>query len=291
MELRHLRYFVALADELHFGRAAERLNIAPPTLTVQIQEIERALSAQLLVRARRRVSLTPAGEVFRTEALAVLDRFERAVVAGRRAGRGEIGSIEIGYVGSAAYAGVLSSLMVRFQATWPNVELRAREVEMAVLPDMIVDGRIDIGFVRMPMSLDAALRSHTLLEDRFCVAIPAGRADLLQRTTIEPRTLRTEAFIMPEQDAGTFEVARRGGFQAQIVSKPGSLLAVLTQVSLASGLSIVPSIVVGVLNLPGVAFRDLAGTPIPSKVAAVFRSREANASVQNFIEQLEGSMP
>lgn len=114
MELRHLRYFVALAEELHFARTAERLNIAPPTLTVQIQEIERTLSARLFVRTKRSVALTPAGEIFLSEARNVLEQFAKAESVGLRAGRGEIGRVEIGYVGSAAFAGVLQDQISRF---------------------------------------------------------------------------------------------------------------------------------------------------------------------------------
>src|ERR1700740_2175626 len=95
MELRHLRYFVTLAEELHFTRAAERLSIAPPTLTVQIQEIERTISARLFVRTKRSVALTAAGEVFLAEARNVLETYARAESVGRRAGRGEIGRVEI----------------------------------------------------------------------------------------------------------------------------------------------------------------------------------------------------
>src|ERR1700761_6649585 len=120
MELRHLRYFVAVTETLHFGRAAEQLGIAPPTLTVQIQEIERALSARLLARTKRSVALTPAGEAFLAEARSVLAQAARAESVGRRAGRGEIGRIEIGYVGSAAYSGVLQTQAARFRQTWPD---------------------------------------------------------------------------------------------------------------------------------------------------------------------------
>src|ERR1700761_4741639 len=120
MELRHLRYFTVLAEELHFTRAAERLNIAPPTLTVQIQEIERTLSTRLFARTKRSVALSAAGELFLREARAVLDAYERAETVGRQAGRGEIGRIEIGYVGSAAYAGVLQEQTALFRAARPG---------------------------------------------------------------------------------------------------------------------------------------------------------------------------
>ena len=102
IELRHLRYFAAVAEELHFARAAERLGIAPPTLTIQIQEIERTLSAKLLTRTKRSVALSSAGEVFLAEARNVLTQFAKAESVGRRAGRGEIGRVEVGYVGLRA---------------------------------------------------------------------------------------------------------------------------------------------------------------------------------------------
>lgn len=107
MELRHLRYFVTLAEQLHFARAAESLGIAPPTLTVQIQDIEQSLGTRLFTRTKRSVLLTDAGAVFLAEAKAVLERFARAESVGRRAGRGEVGRIEIGYVGSAIYGGAI----------------------------------------------------------------------------------------------------------------------------------------------------------------------------------------
>src|ERR1700730_12839305 len=102
MELRHLRYFVAVAEALHFARAAELLGIAPPTLTIQIQEIERTLSAKLLTRTKRSVALTSAGEVFLAEARNVLTQFAKAESVGRRAGRCESGRVEVGYVGLRA---------------------------------------------------------------------------------------------------------------------------------------------------------------------------------------------
>ncbi|MFT8701426.1 MAG: LysR substrate-binding domain-containing protein [Acetobacter orientalis] len=286
MELRHLKYFVVVAEELHFARAAERLNIAPPTLTVQIQEIERSLSAQLLVRTKRSVVLTPAGEIFLDEARHVLAQFEKAQSIGRRAGRGEIGRVEIGYVGSAAYAGVLQDQMSEFLHAWPSVDLNAREIAMEALPDLIVDGQVDVGFVRLPMTMPESVQRHVLLRDRFCLAIPKGRAGRNEQDAIQPRRLKNESFIAPEQDAGTFEVASRGGFQPRIVSAPGSLLAVLTQVSLGAGISVIPSVACGVLHLPRVEFRQITGEPITSEVAAVYRSNESSPTVNNFIAQL-----
>lgn len=287
MELRHLRYFVVLAEELHFARAAERLNIAPPTLTVQIQEIERTLAAPLFARTKRSVALTPAGEIFLSEARNVLAQFEKAQSVGRRAGRGEVGRVEIGYVGSAAYAGVLQEQTNEFRKAWPSVDLNAQEIPMDSLPDLIVDGKVDVGFVRLPMLIPDSLRRHVLLRDRFCLATQESRPSSRGFKAVRPQVLKEEAFIMPEQDAGTYEVANRGGFHPRIVSAPGGLLAVLTQVSLGAGISVVPSVAGGVLHLPGVVFKQIEGKPIISEVAAIFRSDESSPTVRNFVAQIK----
>jgi DNA-binding transcriptional LysR family regulator len=289
MELRHLRYFVTLAEELHFARAAERLNIAPPTLTVQIQEIERTLSARLLVRTKRSVALTPAGEIFLSEARNVLEQFTKAESVGRRAGRGEIGRVEIGYVGSAVYAGVLQDQTSRFSRSWPAVHLNARELPMDDLPRLIGQGQVDVGFVRLPMMLSRSLRRHILLRDFFCLALPSGHRLARGTEGVHSGHLAAEAFIMPEQEAGTNEVARRGRFRPHIIAAPGSLLAVLMQVSLGAGVSVIPSVVQDVIHLPNVAFCPVAGEPILSEVAAVFRSGENSPTVKNFIQQVQAS--
>ncbi len=286
IELRHLRYFVAVAEELHFARAAELLGIAPPTLTIQIQEIERTLSAKLLKRTKRSVALTSAGVVFLAEARNVLAQFAKAESVGRRAGRGEIGRIEVGYVGSAAYAGVLQQQTSLFRRSWPGVDINARECPMEDLPRLVDEGQVDIGFVRLPMTLPRALRMHILVRDRFCVAFPADHPQAAATGPVAPRTLAASAFITPEQQAGTREVARRGKFAPNIISAPGSLLAVLTQVSLGVGISVVPSVLTTVVHLPNVIFRSLTGDAISSDVAAIFRANEASPTVKKLIQQI-----
>ncbi|KAA0073972.1 LysR substrate-binding domain-containing protein [Tardiphaga sp. P9-11] len=289
MELRHLRYFVVLAEELHFARAAERLNIAAPTLTVQIQEIERTLSARLFARTKRSVALTSAGELFLCEARKVLEQHAKAVSIGQRAGRGEVGRVEIGYVGSAAYAGVLQEQTWQFLAAWQGVDLNAREVPMETLPRLITDSQVDIGFVRLPMRIPKSLRLHVLMRDRFCLALPTGHRHASVADTLRLQQLESETFITPEQTAGTYELARRGGFAPRVVAAPGSLFSVLTQVSLRAGISVIPTVACDVLRLPGVTFREIPGEPIHSEVAALFRSDEASPAVKNFIEQIRGA--
>jgi DNA-binding transcriptional LysR family regulator len=286
MELRHLRYFVTLAEQLHFARAAESLGIAPPTLTVQIQDIEQSLGTRLFTRTKRSVLLTDAGAVFLAEAKAVLERFARAESVGRRAGRGEVGRIEIGYVGSAIYGGAIQEQTSRFRQAWPNIEILARERPMASLPDLIDRGQTDIGFVRAPLPLPRTLRAHAVLKDQFCVALPADHKLSARAASLPATDLAHERFIAPEQLAGTHEVGRRGRFIPNIVASPGGLVAVLVQVSLGAGVAIVPSVVTGALRIPNVVFRPLAGAPIRSEVSALFRTNEPSPAVRRLIRQI-----
>lgn len=286
MELRHLRAFVVAAETLHFARAAEALGLAPPTLTLQIQEIERRLGAKLFTRVRRAVALTPAGAVFLDEARAVLARFDRAESVGRRAGRGEVGRIELGYVGSAAYSGVLQAELSRFRAARPEVEIYARELAMPAIGTAVADGSLDIGFVRLPMYLPSNVGRHILVRDEFCVAMRADHPLASQVAAIDPAHLAGEAFIVPEQASGLDEVARRGDFHVGPVASPGSLVAVLTQVSLGAGVSILPEVAQAAVHIPNVVFRRLTGSPVFSEVAAIFRTRDPSAAVQAFIRQI-----
>jgi DNA-binding transcriptional LysR family regulator len=285
MELRHFRYFVAVAEELHFARAAERLGIAPSTLTVQIQEIERTLQARLLQRTKRSVRLTGAGELFLEQARASLRQFDQAIGVGRRAGRGELGRLVVGYVGSAALAGILQQQMRRFRADWPDVQLQASELPMGRLPGLVAEGQVDVGFVRLPMALPDELRVHVVQRTRFCVALPASHR-LAGAAVIDAGALADDDFIVPEQDLGTREVGRRGRFVPRIVSVPGNLLTVLTEVSLWMGVAVVPDVVASTLVLPDVVYKPLAGEPVTSELAAIFRRNEGAPAAQNLIRQL-----
>lgn len=286
MELRHLRYFVAVAEELHFARAAERLGIAASTLTVQIQGIERALDARLLQRTKRSVALTAAGELFLDQARSSLAQFERALSVGRRAGRGELGRVELGYVGSAAFAGILQQHMMRFRAAWPEVHVQTREVRMGLLPGLVADGQVDIGFLRLPIALPEGLSAQLLQRDRFCLALPDDHRLAAAGSPIDPSELAQDSFVVPEQELGTQELGRRGGFTPHVVATPGNLLAVLTEVSMRVGIAVVPDVVSATVLLPGVVFQPLAGEPITSELAAVFRRNDRSPVVRNLIRQL-----
>ena len=285
MELRHFRCVLAVAHSLHFARAAAELGISPPALTKQVQETEQLLGTRLFQRSKRAVALTAAGELFVIEATRALGQLAQAQDVARRAGRGELGRLEIGYVASAAYSGVLQSQFARFRASYLGIHIGARETAMDALPGLLDQGRVDLAFVRPPLHLPDGIDMVVLLRDRFVLAVQA-HSPLASLDLAEPAALAQQAFIVPEQELGTLEVSRRGGFAAQVVSRPGSLVAVLTEVSLGVGCAIVPHSVMASVQLPGVVFRELAAPQISSEIAVAFRRHEQAPAARAFIAQL-----
>ena len=151
MELRHLRYFVAVADELHFGRAAEKLHISQPPLSMQIRALEDELGVALLNRTRRHVSLTRAGQAFLQDARQILEKTDQAVLTARRAGRGEIGELAVGFISVADY-NLLPLVLREFRRRYPMVSLSLKEATTDAQLDDLREGRIDVGFLLPPVT-------------------------------------------------------------------------------------------------------------------------------------------
>src|SRR5919201_5749387 len=150
MELRHLRYFVAVAEELHFGRAAARLNIAQPPLSRQIRDLEREPGAELLERVKRRVQLTPAGRAFLPEARLTLTQAERARRTAQRAARGEIGRIRVGFSEAATYSAILPDVLAFFRMHLPHIGISLFEMDSLEQAEAFREGRIHLGILSSP---------------------------------------------------------------------------------------------------------------------------------------------
>ena len=193
MELRHLRYFVAVAEELHFHRAAARLHISQPPLSQQIRALERELGVALLERNRRRVELTAAGASFLHDAREILDSVDRAGERARRIARGELGSLSIGFVGSAMFSAALPTILRDFRASYPDVELSLRELQTAEQLHAIMAGRIDVGVIRGPLAaseLEAGLDLVVIQRERLVVALPESHRFASKRTPACSRSAR-----------------------------------------------------------------------------------------------------
>ncbi|KGW61699.1 LysR family transcriptional regulator [Burkholderia pseudomallei] len=282
LELRHVRAFLCVARHLHFARAADELDIAPPALTRLVQDAERLLGVRLFHRTRRSVALSAAGAAYLGEAQAALAHLARGRERAALAERGEIGRIELGYVSSAAYAGVLQRTVGAFRDAHPRIRVDVREVPMSEVAARLDAGTLDAAYVRPPLPLPDGVSTHTVHRDVFVVAVH-GQSPLAARASIRPAALAGERFVVPEQALGTLEVARRGRFEPIVDARPGALVAVLAHVSVSGGVAIVPQALVGCVSLPGVAYRPIEGKPIASEVAVAYRRHEKASAVRAFV--------
>lgn len=286
MEIRHFRYFLAVARQRHFTRAAADLGIAPPTLSRQIQDLEAALGVRLFIREQRQVRLTEAGQALLPEAEASVRQFEQAQRHAQRAGRGELGHIELGYVASAVYCGLLQRQMQGFIREHAEVSFQVREASMASLPGLVAEGRFDLGYVRSPMALPDSLEAIRLDTEGFVLAL-ADDAWLCRLKQITAEHLQNETFIVPEQINGTLQVAAQGGYQPRFGPQPGGLVAVLALVSLGQGVAVVPASVVGHIQLPNVVYRAIAGCAAVSWLSLIYRRFEPSPVVARYIAQVK----
>src|SRR5512138_3676193 len=193
MEVRELRYFVAVAEELHFGRAAARLGIAQPPLSQQVRQLEGELDVELFSRAGRRVELTAAGGVYLAEAREILQRVARAGLAARRAARGETGTLAVGVVPSATY-GLMPRVFRTFRERNPDVALSVAVMVTGSQVEAIRSGRLQLGFARPPFG-DETLVSETVYQEPVTVVLPTGHP-LGARRRLRLAALAAEPFVL-----------------------------------------------------------------------------------------------
>src|SRR3954468_7623098 len=288
MELRQLRYLQVLAEELHFGRAAQRLGIAQPALTQQIQSLERDLGVRLFQRTKRSVHLTIAGRLTLEQAVQTLEQAERTATVARKAGRGEQGSVEIGYVGSAAFSGILSKITFDYRKTNPDIELHLHELDITQQVDDVFNGRIDVGFIRPPVrQWPDGMTSLTLSREPIIIALPKGHP-LSRRRAVPLAALANESFITTYFEEGV-------GFHAQVaamcraaeltprITQRGRQFAAITSlVGAGLGVAFVPDTLRN-LRVPNVIYRPLEGAKGTTDLALIFRRSEQAPAVVSFI--------
>lgn len=285
MELRHLRYFVAVAEELHFGRAARRLNVAQPPLSQQVRALEGELGVTLFLRTSRRVELTAEGRVFLEHATLVLSQTERAKEATRAAKRGEAGRIAIGFVTSAVYA-LVPGILREYHRKFPVVEMRCHEMTPARSLHALRQREIDVAFVRLPVR-EEGLVATEISRERLLLALPAehpraggGRERL--------RDFATETFIMvPRTAAPGFHDAllnecRRAGFSPRVGHEAGEWQTVLALVAAGLGVALVPESLRH-WQRPGVAYLELSPRTAEVPLELVWRREAAQPHVEAFV--------
>lgn len=287
MELRQLRYFRAVAEERHFGRAARRLRMAQPPLSRAMQQLERELGFSLFDRSKRRIELTAAGRAFLPQMERIFASVDQAVEEARRASVGEVGRIAIGYPSSMAFSG-LTELMRAFRARSPDVGMVVRELWPQAQVDALKDGSLDVGFLRGPLD-EPALVTRVVRRERLVVTLPRGHA-LASKARVCIEALAEEPFVITPRPRGPgyFDAIMRmchgAGFTPRIVQE-APLPDVVSFVAAGFGISLLPASVRDARR-PGVVFRPLVGSP-RSDLLVAWRPDGLSPVVRDFLETLE----
>lgn len=286
IELRHLRYFVAVAEELHFGRAAARLHIAQPPLSQQIKQLEQNLGHRLFVRTSRSVLLTPAGQELLDRARRALIRMEEDIAAVRRVGRGELGTITIAFTGSAILTNALPEAIRTYRRHYPDVDLRLRELRTMLQIEALRDGSIDLGFLRDPGPFDG-LVIEELFREPYVAVLPS-RHPLAKLRVVPVKKLRGEPFVFHARSAGplafdrTMAVCEQAGFRPEIVQEAPQWPTVIRLVESGLGFSIAPACV-SKLETMGVVFRPINAKGAFTEVSLGHRDEPLTPTAKEFV--------
>jgi DNA-binding transcriptional LysR family regulator len=291
MELRHLRYFVAVAEELHFGRAAARLHIAQPPLSRQIRDLEREIGTPLFDRGPRGVDLTHAGAAFLPEARLVLAQAERAQRTAQRAARGETGRLRVGFVEAATHSGILPDVLSFFRMHLPSIGLSLLEMDSSQQADALREGRIDLGVLSSP-PLDAArwLQSELVYEERLVAAIPETHR-LAGKQRLALRDLATDAFILRPRsvDPASYDDilarCRAAQFSPAVAQEAAGWHTIIGLVSAGVGVAFVPESLAQ-LRRPGVVYLPVRDLTVSVSLTVVWKQGERSPVRERFVTTL-----
>ncbi len=286
MELRQLSYFVAVAESLHFGQAAERLQITQPALSKQISGLERELGIQLFKRTKRTVELTYAGTLFLDQARQILRQVTTAIQLARRTACGDVGLLTIGFTETATHT-VLPQLVRQFRQVYPDVQIVMKDMSTEAQVVALNDGKIDLAFLHPPID-DRGLQTSPLFEETFVAVIPVGHP-LLNYNRIPVKYLANEAFVIHPRHEGPalydafIRVCQEAGFQPTIVNESLSLQTRICLVAAGIGITFVSDSLQSLVG-KDVVCKPLADCPITLKFAATWRLMNSNPSLHAFLQ-------
>ncbi|KZY53200.1 LysR family transcriptional regulator [Sulfitobacter sp. HI0054] len=286
MDVRRLKYFLAVAEELHFGRAATRLEIAQPPLSRQIAALEADIGAQLFDRSRSQIRLTQAGEIFEGHARAIVDRLENAYRETRLVGEGGQGRLRIAFVGSASH-GVLPTLIKSYRSHFPKVELALSAMNNAELHSAIIQREIDIAVARPDLG-DDELRREPLAHEDLVLAIPDA-SELASRKEIRFADLSDQTFVLyprrprPSYADHILSICKQEGFEPAALELAQDFQTAISLVSVGVGICVVPASVAATTR-PGVFYRPYVGLNPGTSLTIHARRDNQSPQVRNFLE-------
>lgn len=286
MDLRQLRYFVAVAEELHFTRAAQRLGVAQPTLSLQVRMLEKELGVTLLKRSKRRVELTQPGRVFLAEAKRLLDSATAAIKAAQSADAGKLGRLVVVCGPTSAYAGLLG-VLERYRRQSPRVDLQVLESPVSDAVVTVEEGKADVGLV-VPYFDSSLLKRETVLELPLLAAVPKSHA-LAAAKTLSLKQLSEQPFVLFGQRRGSgfyervLAICNASGFTPRILESMEDIHTLLYVVGAGYGVSLVPA------TLEPTVQREVALIPLHDplatlELAMVWRSDATAPTLKGFLE-------
>ncbi|EFE78530.1 LysR family transcriptional regulator [Streptomyces filamentosus] len=294
MELRHLNAFLAVAEELHFGRAAKRLQMAQPPLSQQIRQLEKELGVQLFHRNTRSVRLTSAGESFLEPVRTVLDDLDTAVRAARSAGTGEYGRVTIGFAGASSHE-TLPRLTRAVRAAHPGLELvMTGQTYANTALSRVADGSLDLGFVRLPVTRPGV--AHRVIDEEELVCALPSDHPLARRETVPLAVLTGEPFVSFPANSGSTvrdamtEACEGAGFTPRIVQEAPDSYTILALVAAGVGVTLTVTSVQHIQQ-NGLVYRPLAGPAVRLRAALAWRADNPSAALRAVLAVAEEALP
>jgi DNA-binding transcriptional LysR family regulator len=293
MELRHLRYFVAVVQWKSYREASRRIHVAQPAISQTVADLEEELGLKLFSRAKRVAQLTPEGEIFYAEAVRTLEQAELAVETARRAARGEIGRLSIGFIGSATSA-FLPGLVRKFKATCPGVKLTLQELGPVQQDAAFDEGLIDIGFTRtLTSEQNTTFSSRVLYRDPMMAVLP--RSKRIKSKSVRVADLANETFVLchregsPDMFDTITAMCHKAGFCPRVENQPNLMQTVLSLVEAEEGVSIVPACVRN-LRSNGVRFYRLQPDDVRVELVAAWKKTNPSVVLHDFLELIDANV-
>lgn len=290
MELRHLRYFTVVADELHFTRAAARLGIGQPPLSQQIQQLEREIGTPLFLRLPRGVELTEAGAQFLEDARAILASADRAIDTARRLGRGEQGAITVGFTASAVFHPYLPRAIRAFRDRYPEVRISLTESNTVSLLRGLRENLVDVAFVRPPYLLDPEFEAERVLDEPMLIALPPDHP-LSRKRSVAIAALADQDFVLYPRPigAGLYDAiqsaCQRAGFSPRVIQEAPQMASIVSLVAAGVGISIVPA-AMRHMGAEGIEYRPIKGDAPHALLDMAYRRHDHSIAARNAVQML-----
>ena len=287
MELRHIRYFLAVAEEKNFTRAAARVGIGQPPLSQQIKDLEAEVGTNLFQRLPQGAELTEAGRAFLEIVKGFPAQAERAVRAAQRAARGESGTLRIGFTGSAVFNPVVPGAVRKFRRAYADVELSLVEVNSVGLISGLVEGTLDAVFLRPGTAGSEELHLRLLSEEPMLAVLPASHA-AAKDEEVHLARLRSDPFILTPRSAGStlfdtvIAACRKAGFEPVLGQTAPQIGSVINFVAAELGVSLVPASMRAV-KVPGVVYREVSGAAPVARLSLATRRGDTSPVLRNFV--------